>query len=31
MSERIAEQQAQLEMLTNRRAQLTSAPSSRDD
>jgi hypothetical protein len=31
MSERIAEQQAQLEMLTNRRAELTSAPSSRDD
>ena len=31
MSERIAEQQAQLEMLTKRRAELASAPSSRDD
>jgi hypothetical protein len=31
MSERIAEQQAQLEMLTKRRAELASAPSSGDD
>ena len=31
ISERIAEQQAQLEMLTKRRAELASAPSSRDD
>jgi hypothetical protein len=31
MSERIAEQQAQLEMLTKRRAELASVPSSRDD
>ena len=31
MSERIAEQQAQLEMLTKGRAELASAPSSRDD
>jgi hypothetical protein len=30
-SERIAEQQAQLEMLTKRRAELASAPSSGDD
>ena len=31
MSERIAEQQAQLEMLMKRRAELASAPSSKDD
>ena len=31
MSERIAEQQAQLEMLTKGRAELASTPSSRDD
>ena len=31
MSERIAEQQAQLEMLTKGRAELASALSSRDD
>ena len=31
MFERIVEQQAQLEMLTKRRAELASAPSSRDD
>ena len=31
MSERIAQQRAQLEMLTKRRAELASAPSSRED
>jgi len=31
ISERIAEQQAQLEMLTKRRAELASPPPSRDD